>query len=455
MSLSSHAQGNHPLLSSSPLRGARNALWSSSPFSVKLILLGFVMIAVFLGAFSTWAVLAPLESAVRASGVVAVDTSVKTIQHLEGGIIDEILVKEGQPVKSGDVLIKLRRQITAATMNQVEAEYYQARATEARLIAERDNAAEIRVPEELSSAADSKVVQEAISGQQTVFASRRTLTGERRTIIAQTIDALGIEVSGLEGQVDSSRRQLALIDEELRDANKLLSQGLTNKPRVLALERSKAEIEGRLGSYTASIGVARQRMSEARLKIAELDSAVSKEVVESLERVRAQAYEASQKLAAARDVLQRTEIRSPINGVVVGLKVHTIGGVIGAGQALLDIVPSNDKLVVWASIDPQDIDEVKAGYRATIWLWALNRRHQASIEGRLQTVSADRLVDAKSGQPYYLARVELDADTKDAQQVVIQPGMSADVMVRTGARTFWQYVSAPLSQVMRRAFREG
>jgi HlyD family type I secretion membrane fusion protein len=171
--------------------------------------------------------------------------------------------------------------------------------------------------------------------------------------------------------------------------------------------------------------------------------------------VRAQAYEAGQKLAAARDVLQRTEIRSPIDGVVVGLKVHTIGGVIGAGQALLDIVPSNDKLVVWASIDPQDIDEVKAGYRATIWLWALNRRHQASIEGRLQTVSADRLVDAKSGQPYYLARVELDTDTKDAQQVVIQPGMSADVMVRTGARTFWQYISAPLSQVMRRAFREG
>jgi len=300
-----------------------------------------------------------------------------------------------------------------------------------------------------------EVVRDAVAGQQSIFESRRKLIDQRRTIITQTIEALGIEITGLEGQVVSSRKQLTLIDEELRDANKLLSQGLTNKPRVLALERTKAEIEGQIGNYMASIGVARQRMSEAQLKIAELDASVAKDVVESLERVRAQAYEAGQKLSAAEDVLHRTEIRSPTDGIVVGLKVHTIGGVISAGQALLDIVPINDKLVVWASIDPKDIDEVKPGLPATIWLWALNHRHQAAIEGRLQNVSADRLIDSKTGAPYYLARVELDTKSDEARQVVIQPGMSADVMVRTGARTFWEYISAPLAQVMRRAFREG
>ena len=455
MSVGLHAPEEFRLLPPKSQGGGKVALWSSSPFSLRLILLGLAIIAAFLGAFSTWALLAPLESAVRAPGVVAVDTSVKTIQHLEGGIVEEILIREGQQVRSGDVLIRLRRQITTATLNQVEAEYYVARATEARLVAERDNAPGIKIPAEITSKMGNEVVRDAVAGQQSIFESRRKLIDQRRTIITQTIEALGIEITGLEGQVVSSRKQLTLIDEELRDANKLLSQGLTNKPRVLALERTKAEIEGQIGNYMASIGVARQRMSEAQLKIAELDASVAKDVVESLERVRAQAYEAGQKLSAAEDVLHRTEIRSPTDGIVVGLKVHTIGGVISAGQALLDIVPINDKLVVWASIDPKDIDEVKPGLPATIWLWALNHRHQAAIEGRLQNVSADRLIDSKTGAPYYLARVELDTKSDEARQVVIQPGMSADVMVRTGARTFWEYISAPLAQVMRRAFREG
>ncbi|MXQ14260.1 HlyD family type I secretion periplasmic adaptor subunit [Microvirga makkahensis] len=455
MSVDVPAREGHKLPMPLPLSGAKGAVWSSPPFSARLILLGLGVIAAFVGILSTWATLAPLESAVRASGVVAVDTSVKTIQHLEGGIVGEILVREGQQVKSGDVLIRLQRQITAATLNQVEAEYYLARATEARLVAERDNAPAIQVPEELASRMENGVIQDAVAGQRNIFESRRKLNGQRRTIIAQTIEALEIEITGLEGQVASSKKQLELIDEELRDASKLLAQGLTNKPRVLALWRTKAEIEGQIGSYMASIGVARQRMGEAQLKIAELDASVSKEVVENLERVRSQAYEAAQKLAAAKDILQRTEIRSPIDGVVVGLKVHTIGGVITAGQALLDIVPSNDKLVVWASIDPDDIDQVKSGLPATIWLWAINRRHQAPIDGLLQNVSADRLVDSKTGQPYYLARVEFDSNSGDAQQIVIQPGMSADVMVRTGARTFWQYISAPITQALRNAFREG
>jgi HlyD family type I secretion membrane fusion protein len=455
MSVDVHAREEYKLPPPKLLGDAKSALLSSSPFSARLIFLGAAVITAFLGVFSAWALLAPLESAVRAPGVVAVDTSVKTIQHLEGGIIGEILVREGQQVKSGDVLIRLQRQITAATLNQVEAEYFLARATEARLVAERDNAPTIRTPAELASKMGNEVVRDAVAGQQNIFDSRRKLINQRRTIISQTIEALGIEITGLEGQVASSQKQLTLIDEELRDASKLLLQGLINKPRVLALWRNKAEIEGQIGTYTASIGVARQRMSEAQLKIAELDASVSKEVVENLERVRSQAYEAAQKLAAAEDVLHRTEIQSPTDGVVVGLKVHTVGGVISAGQALLDIVPSNDKLVVWASIDPQDIDEVRAGLPATIWLWALNRRYQASLEGQLQTVSADRLVDSKTGLPYYLARVELDTNSREGQQVVIQPGMSAEVMVRTGARTFWQYISAPLTQAMRRAFREG
>jgi HlyD family type I secretion membrane fusion protein len=430
--------------------------WSGKvgrPFGVGLILLGIIIIAVFLGLAAGWSFLAPVESAVVAPGVIVVDSHVKTVQHLEGGIVESIAVREGDKVKAGDLLITLQNTMPASTLNEIRAQYVEARATVARLLAERDNADSLDFPPDLLSKSSEQNARDAIAGQESIFQSRRTLLKQQLTILERTVSGLEIEIQGLESQIAASKTSLMLISEELNDALKLLSQGLTNRPRVLALQRQKAEIAGAIGSYLASIGAAQQRIEQARLRSAELQAASATEVVKTLDAVRTRAYELAQKLAAAEDVMQRTQIRSPNDGIIVAMKVHTIGGVINAGQPLMDVVPDNDKLVIQASIDALDIDQVQVGLPATVWLWAINRRNRAALEGKLQMVSADRVVDPKTGSAYYVARVEIDSLPSDAS-VALQPGMGADVMIRTGARTPWEYIKAPIARFIHWSLRE-
>jgi HlyD family type I secretion membrane fusion protein len=454
MSTAEVVQELSPNPRSDPLAPLSDRFSSRSPFGVGLILTGSAIIAVLVGLLSTWLYLAPIDSAVIATGVVAVDTNTKTVQHLEGGIVESIYVREGQHVQAGDLLIKLQSTLPTSTLNEVRAQYYEARAAQARLTAERDGHQEISLPSDLSSRMTEPAVRDAVLGQKSIFESRRTLLQQRLSILERTVSGLVIEISGLEGQITSSQRKLSLIDEELVAAQSLLEKGLTNKPRVLALQREKAEIEGAIGSYRASIGVSRQRIEEALLRSAELKAASATEVVKGLEDATSTAYEMSQKLAAAEDILRRTEIRSPIDGTVVGIKVHTHGGVVTAGQPLLDVVPSNEKLVIQASIDALDIDQVTPGLPANIGLWAVNRRSRTAIEGYLHTISADRFVDPKTGFSYYQARVELNSDSPGLKSVTLQPGMSADVAIRTGSRTPWEYFIAPISRSMSRALTQ-
>lgn len=434
-----------------PLGPLNDAFSSRSPFGARLILTGSSIVVALVSLLFAWVYLAPIDSAVIATGVVAVDTNTKTVQHLEGGIVDKIYVREGQHVQAGDILIKLQSTLPTSTLNEVRAQYYEARAAQARLAAERDGHQEIALPNDLKSRMEEPAVRDAVLGQKSIFESRRTLLQQRLSILDRTVSGLVIEISGLEGQIVSSQKKLSLIDEELVAAQSLLEKGLTNKPRVLALQREKAEIEGSIGSYRASIGVSRQRIEEAMLRSAELKAASTTEIVKGLEDATSTAYELSQKLAAAEDILRRTEIRSPIDGTVVGIKVHTLGGVVTAGQPLLDVVPTNEKLVIQASIDALDIDQVRPGLPANIGLWAINRRSRTAIEGYLHTVSADRFVDPKTGFSFYQARVELNSDSPGLKTVTLQPGMSADVAIRTGSRTPWEYFIAPISRSMSRA----
>jgi HlyD family type I secretion membrane fusion protein len=312
----------------------------------------------------------------------------------------------------------------------------------------------IAFPENLRIKVVDQAAREAISGQQSIFESRRKLLSEQLKILDRTVAGLEAEIIGREGQIEASERQIALVDDELRDALTLLKQGLTNKPRVLALQRQKAELEGNVSNYVASIGAARQRIEEAHLRAAELQATSVFAVADQLHDVRSRVHELEQKLAAAEDVVRRTEIRSPINGVIVGLKIHTVGGVISAGEPLLDIVPINEELIVQASIDQLDIDQVEVGLPVTVWLWALNRRNRAALEGTLKTISADRLIDPNTGAAYYLARVELNTDAPEFRSVALHAGMSADVLIRTGARTPWEYLMAPITRSLALALRE-
>ena len=416
------------------------------------MLAGFAVIAVFLGGMTAWSLLAPIESAVVAPGVVGVDSNVKTVQHLEGGIVEEIAVREGDRVRAGDLLIRLRSTLPASLLNEVRAQYLEARAADARLVAERDGLHAIDFPPELTARADDPAVRDALAGQRSIFESRRRVMAEREGILDRTIAGLREEIAGLEGQIRAAARQRALIEEELAGAQALLDRGLIDRPRVLELQRGMAEIDGDISEHQGDIASARQAIEETRLRLAELRATATTEVVAELREVRARAYELSQELAAAEDVLARTEIRSPIDGTIVGLKVHTVGGVIAEGEPLLDIVPSDDELVVRASIDPLDIDEVHVDLPATVRLLALNRRTETVLEGEVKTVSADRLTDPVTGYSYYLARIELRADT--SERASLQPGMAADVSIRTGARTPWEYLVAPIARNLNRSLRE-
>lgn len=424
------------------------------PFGRGLTLAGFAIIIFLCGTFAAWSLKAPIDSAVVAPGVVSVDSNVRTIQHLEGGIVQSILVKEGDTVEQGQVLIRLQNTLSASERNELLGQYFEARATEARLAAERDGLDAVELPPELREKVGDDALASALAGQRSIFENRRALLEDRLTILNRTKAGLESEIEGLNGQIRSSQRQLELIEEELGDVSLLFEQQLAVKSRVMSLERDKAELEGAISASQAAIGSARERIQEAALRMAELRASMATEVVEQLRETRARANELHQRLTAAEDRMRRTEIRSPISGIVVGLDVHTVGGVIAAGQPLLDVVPVNDKLVILASVDPLDIDQVKVGLPATVWLSAVNRRNQPSIEGEVKTVSADRLIEPATGSAFYRARVELDMEDVDRSAVRMQPGMSAEVMIRTGTRTTWDYLTAPIARNFSRAMRE-
>ena len=424
------------------------------PFGRSLIAAGFAVILTSGGAFYGWASTAPVAGAVVAPGVINVDSNVRAVQHLEGGILKEILVREGDTVQSGQVLLRLDDTASSSNRNELLGQYYEGLATEARLLAEQAGKDSIDFPKELTDRFGDGAIARAMKGQQDIFASRRAMLAERMEIGDRTRKQLESEIEGLKGQIAAAEKRLALLREEQASLAPLLAKNLVPQARELNIQSSIAELEGDIASHQAAIATAEQKIEEEALRLADVRNTQASEVVEQLRAVRARNYELKEQLRTAEDVLKRIEIRSPVAGVVKGLQVHTVGGVISPGQTLMEIVPISDKLVVQATIDPLDIDQVRPNMSAQVWLSALNRRTEKPFEGRVTTVSADRLIDPISGAPYYLARVELDSSALADKSVPIQAGMSAEVMIRTGDRTTWDYLMSPLIQFFQNSLRE-
>ncbi len=423
-------------------------------FGNGAIAAGVAIITLFVSGLACWLLLAPIESAVVAPGVVSVDSNRKTIQHLEGGIVAAIAVREGDKVRAGGLLIRLEDTEKKAQRNQLRAQHADALARLARLQAERDGADDIGFPQSLLDRADDPAVEEALNGQSRIFASRRRLQMEQGSVLTRRMEGYRDEIGGLEGQIAAADRQLALIAEELDMLRLMDARKLVGKPQLLALQRKKAEIEGLISEQRAAVARANRGILESQLRIAELAAMRTKEIDEELRLVQARVYELRQQLTAAEDVLRRTRILSPIDGTVIGLQLHTIGGVVVAGEPLLDVVPSDEELVVQATVDPRDIEQVRTGLAAHVELLAYNRRVRQPIDGVVSSLSADALSDPLTGAPYYRARVRLVAESLQAQPVALQPGMTAEVMIRTGARTPLEYLMEPVSRNFRRAMRE-
>jgi HlyD family type I secretion membrane fusion protein len=377
------------------------------------------------------------------------------VQHLEGGIAAEILVRDGDRVEQGQVILRLDETQPDATVDLLRKRHDVAEALFARLSAQRDDTAQIEFPQELAARYTDPDVRDIITSQTNIFRARRKTLDGQVAILNQRVAQLLEEIIGLEGEIAAEDRQLALLAEEVADLEQLWERRLIPKSRLLERKSRGAEIEGRRSQNVAGIVRARQGIGETRLRMTELTTTMVNEAVDQLGRVQGELLDLNERLRAAEDVAKRTEIVGPQAGTIVGLRVHTTDGVVSPGQALLDIVPSGGRLIVEAQVDPQDIDIVHKGLDAHVCFTSFSQRNAVPIAGRVISVSADRLTDERSGFSYYLAKIELTEDPRENfNGAELYPGMPAEVMIVTGSRTALDYLLRPITSSLRRSMKE-
>ncbi len=416
---------------------------------------GGLVILVFFLLLGGWAAFSSLSSAAIAPGEVAVDSSRKTIQHLEGGIVKAINVRDGDQVTRGQVLIELSDTQARAQQQRFQARRGALVAREARLLAERDAKEQIKFPDSLVALREQAEVEEALRGEENLFQSRNESHASHLAILDQRIAQYQKEIEGLGGEVAAADEQLGYLQDEIDSMEPLVEKKLVGKSRMLELQREAADIGGEKNRDLALIARAKQNIAEQELQILELKSRRSSEITAELRDVQTDLQELNEQMRASSDILTRTAITAPIDGTVVGLQVHTLGGVVGSSEPLMDIVPTDDSLVVNAHISPQDIDVVRSGLPAHVRLLAFNQRDAIPIEGTVSVVSADRLTDERTGLPYYLTKVIFDEGALNRQgELHVQPGMQAEVMIITGERSALSYLLEPITRSLRRSFRE-
>ncbi len=420
-----------------------------------LIFSGLAVLTMMFGGLVAWSVLAPLESAAVAPGSVSVEFNRKTIKHLEGGIVSKILVAEGDKVRAGQMLIKLDETQARAQLELLRGRRESAAARFARLVAERRGHDRIVFPDWFEQRRGDPRLDEIAARQASIFETRRVALQSQTAILTKRIVQLEEEITGLRGQIKSTRRGLAILGEEVSVVEALVKKGLARKPRLLELQRMEASRQGELSKAISAVARAEQRIGETRLQITDLGVVRNSEITQEMRDVQTELLELGEQLGVAEDVVQRSRIVAPLDGTVVGLQVHTVGGVVGAAEPLVHIIPRDDRLIIEARIDPIDIDVVRAGLMAHVTLTSFNSRHSPALEGKVISVSADSIVDDRDGTTYYLARIELDDDGGAATTgASLRPGMPAQVMIVTGRHTIFEYLLEPLTRTFTVAFRE-
>ncbi|MCC6075764.1 HlyD family type I secretion periplasmic adaptor subunit [Pseudomonas sp. GCM10022188] len=414
--------------------------------------IGYAVLFVTFGLFGSWATFAPLDSAALASGVVTVKSYRKTVQHLEGGIVRALHVRDGDQVAAGQVLIELDDTQAAAELEMVRSQLIAARALEARLLAERDDRDAVTFAE--GEPADRRV-REAQDGEAQIFRARRSSRLGEVDVLNKRIVQLEEQVRGFQAVIAGKQELSRSYGEEVGDLRALLSEGFVDKQRLREQERSLAQLRAEIADLHSSIARARLQIGETQLQILQLNKEFAAEVADQLATAQTKVFDLRERLAAAEDRARRTRIRAPEAGMVLGLQVHTVGGVVSPATPLLDIVPASEELVVEVQISPIDIDRVAPGKLADIRFSAFNHATTPVIEGRLAQVSADRLVNQETGVPYYLGRVELtEQGRRDLGQLLLVPGMPAEVLLNTGERTLLSYLVQPATNAFARSLIE-
>lgn len=420
----------------------------------RTVAFGALVVLLFFGGFAAWSTFAPLESASIAPGVLSVSGERKTVQHLEGGIVAAIEVAEGDRVTAGETLVVLDDTRARAAAADLEAKLRSEAALKARLEAERDGLAETRYPAWLRAALARAGREDILATQDRIFAALARSHANRIAIHRQRIAQLREERDGLADEVEALDRQLVLLREEAADIRALVEKGFERRPRLRALEREIAHRTGARARNRAGAARVEQRIAETRLVIAELGNERLNRVVAELREVETRLAALGERLRTARDVLARTRIAAPASGTVVELRIFTRGGVIRPGEPLMDIVPDGEPLVVKAQVDPTDIDSVYPGLPAQVRLTAFSHLTTPPLDGAVRQVSADRLVDERTGASWYEAEIALEPGQPALADLNLQPGMPAEVMIVTGETTAIAYLLKPIAASLSRALRE-
>lgn len=421
----------------------------------------FVLLLTF-GVFGGWSAVAPLDSAIVAPGQVKVEARRKVVQHLEGGIVAEIGVEDGDRVEAGTLLMRLSDVSPAAQLRIVRLQLYSAQALAARLEAERDGAEKIDFPAPLLAAADEGADADAemrrmLNAEQQVFDARRHSHLNEIDILRRRVHQLQEQAIGVEGLLEAQQDRLVSYTGEVAEWQRLYDAKLADKVRLLQLQRELAELEGDHASTQARLAELHVAIGETEAQIVLAEQQYLSEVTNLLRETQSKTADLSTREIALKDTLARTEIRSPVDGVVVGLRVRTIGAVVAPGEALMEIVPASDDLIVIANISLTDIDSMYIRQSADIRFSAFDSRMTHVVPGEVTNISADAILDNASGMQYYEAQIRIVPDGYQQMRdddILIVPGMPAEVMIKTGGRTLLNYLLKPFLDMVARSFRE-
>ncbi|WP_346799159.1 HlyD family type I secretion periplasmic adaptor subunit [Halomonas sp. Bachu 37] len=417
--------------------------------------LGFAILFVALGGFVLWSATASLAVAVVAPGNVSMESFKRTVQHLEGGIVKELLVEDGDSVEAGDPLVVLSDTQSRSQLDIARSQYLINRAMEARLLAEQEGAEMLVIPEDLRNIDDPRAEQ-VLAVQQSLFTARRQSYKSTLESLDEQIVQMREQIEGLESRINVNNQRISSLRSEAEDFRSLYREGLGDNQRLRELERQVLQYEGDNAEFRANIAQLRSQISENRMQKEIHQQDFQKEVGEQLRDAQAQIAEAEERITSLTDQVNRTVINAPVSGTVVGRQVHTVGAVVRPGDPIMDVVPSGDGFVVEARIPTRDIDNIYLGQLAEIRFSAFNQRLTNVIDGEVIHVSADSFEDEATGQRYYKTRVRVtEAGQQDmTEQMQLLSGMPAEVMIRTGERTFASYIAKPITDMLARAIRE-
>jgi membrane fusion protein, type I secretion system len=419
------------------------------------VLAGLTVFAMLVAGVGGWAGTTSLSGALIAGGQIVVDSNVKKVQHPTGGVIGELRVRDGARVRAGDVVARLDPTVTQANLAIVTKGLDELSARKARLAAERDGTNAIVFTAELTKRAKEPDVAQIIDGERKLFELRRTSRLGQKAQLKQQSGQLQEEIVGFTGQQAAKRKEVELISRELEGVRDLYKKNLVQLTRLTQLEREAARLEGEQAQLVAAVAQAKGKIAEIELKILAIDQDLSSEVAKEMREIDAKIGEFVERRITAEDQLQRIEIRAPQDGTVFQLTVHTIGGVISPGEAMMLIVPDSDSLTVEAKVNPQDIEQIKLQQHAVLRFPAFNVATTPEINGEVSRISADITSDQRTGQNYYLVRISIPPEElARLGNAKLVPGMPVEAFIQTGERTVISYLLKPLRDQLMRTFRE-